>query len=209
MQNTNTPSNSDLPSKGKLIKSTLLAIGIAAIILVTAVLPAEYGIDPTGVGEMIGLKRMGEIKASLAQEATIAENSKAAEDTSHQAQQEPDVDPIEKVSETGPDSRTDTFTVTLKPNQGKEIKLLMAKGSTVNFTWYTDGGIANFDAHADSKELQIKYHNYEKGKLEKSEGILEAAFDGNHGWFWRNRTSETMNVTLEVKGSYSEVFRYE
>ena len=89
-----------------------------------------------------------------------------------------------------------------------EIKLTMAKGSTVNYLWYTDGGKANFDTHADSKKLEIKYHNYEKGKLEKSEGIMEAAFDGNHGWFWRNRTSETMSVTLEVNGDYTDVVQY-
>ena len=40
MNNKNMPSNNDLPSKGKLIRSTIVAIGIAIIILVTAVLPA-------------------------------------------------------------------------------------------------------------------------------------------------------------------------
>jgi len=206
MQNTNMPSNDDLPSMGKLIKSTLLAICIAAIILVTAVLPAEYGIDPIGVGEMLGLTRMGEIKTSLAQEAAEEENLKAPD---HQSQQEPEVGLEKEVPEAETDLRMDTFTVTLEPNEGKEIKLLMAKGATVDFIWYTDGGIANFDTHADSKELGIRYHNYEKGRLPKSEGILNAAFDGNHGWFWRNRTKQTMNVTLEVNGSYSDVFQYE
>ena len=60
----NIPSNTELPSTCKLIKSTIIAIGIATIILVTTVLPAEYGIDPTGAGELLGLKKMGEIKES-------------------------------------------------------------------------------------------------------------------------------------------------
>lgn len=38
-----------------LVKATLLAMGVATIILVTVVLPAEYGIDPLGTGERLGL----------------------------------------------------------------------------------------------------------------------------------------------------------
>ena len=37
--------------------------------LVTVIMPSEYGIDPVGFGEMTGLKRVGEIKVSLAEEA--------------------------------------------------------------------------------------------------------------------------------------------
>jgi len=69
MNNNNRPSDSELPSVAKLIKSTIIAFTLAAIILVTVVLPSEYGIDPTGVGKHLGLSKMGEIKISLAQEA--------------------------------------------------------------------------------------------------------------------------------------------
>ena len=65
----NSQTNSELPSKAKLVKSTLLSIVIAGIILVTAVLPAEYGIDPTGIGSALGLTSMGEIKTALHEEA--------------------------------------------------------------------------------------------------------------------------------------------
>lgn len=208
MNHRNIPSNDDIPSLGKLIKSTILAICIAAIILVTAVLPAEYGIDPTGIGGIIGLVRMGEIKVSLAQEAAAEKQVMADGPVSGQNEPESKVisDETDNVSEV--DSRTDKLVITLKPNEGKEIKLTMAKGAVVNYLWYTNSGKANFDAHADSEELEISYHNYEKGKLERSEGTMEAAFDGNHGWFWRNRTSETMEVTLEVNGSYTDVVQY-
>lgn len=69
MYNSNTPSNEDLPSTGKLIKSTILAAIAAGVLLVTVVMPSEYGVDPTGVGKMLGLTDMGEIKTELAQEA--------------------------------------------------------------------------------------------------------------------------------------------
>jgi len=207
VNNSNNPNNGDLPSMAKLFKSTILAIFIAAIILITVVLPAEYGIDPTGFGKVIGLIKMGEIKVSLSEEAEL-ESVAAAESADLQEPQNAIADSETMVYEKETNSKQEKFSVTLKPNEGKEIKLTMAKGTTVNYSWYTDGGKANFDAHADSKILQIKYHNYEKGKEVRSEGVLEAAFDGNHGWFWRNRTSATMIVTLEVVGEYSAVLRF-
>ena len=201
MHDPNIPQNTELPSKGKLIKSTILAVMIAAVILVLFVLPAEYGVDPTGIGSIVGLTSMGEIKVSLAEEAAL------------------EIDPPketavnEKVVETKPEQsevleNSDRFTIELQPDEGKEIKLTITKNAEVNYLWYTDGDKANFDAHADSKTLEIKYHNYEKGKLERSEGVMVAEFDGNHGWFWRNRTSKPMTVTLEVSGNYTDVLQF-
>ena len=69
MYNSNIPINEDLPSTTKLIKSTVLAIIGAGILLVTIVIPSEYGIDPTRAGKMLGLVEMGEIKQSLILEA--------------------------------------------------------------------------------------------------------------------------------------------
>jgi hypothetical protein len=42
---------------------------VAGAITVTIVLPAEFGVDPTGVGDALGLTEMGETKERLAQEA--------------------------------------------------------------------------------------------------------------------------------------------
>jgi hypothetical protein len=69
MYNTDIPSRAELPSSAQLLRSTLIAATTAAALLVTTILPAEYGIDPTGVGRVLGLTKRGEIKAQLAQEA--------------------------------------------------------------------------------------------------------------------------------------------
>ena len=58
------PTRAELPTSGQLIRSTVIAAATAAAMLVTTSCPAEYGIDPTGVGRMLGLTEMGEIKAS-------------------------------------------------------------------------------------------------------------------------------------------------
>lgn len=62
---------------GGLIRSTLMAGGGALAILTFFWLPAEYGIDPTGVGGLLGLTEMGDIKQQLAGEAA-AQDAAAA-----------------------------------------------------------------------------------------------------------------------------------
>src|SRR5215208_169722 len=69
MYNTDMPNRAELPTSAQLIRSTLIAAGVAAALLVAVVLPAEYGIDPTGAGRAFGLAEMGEIKGQLAKEA--------------------------------------------------------------------------------------------------------------------------------------------
>ncbi|MDQ8195279.1 hypothetical protein QEH59_12640 [Coraliomargarita sp. SDUM461004] len=196
MYNSNIPTEREIPSTAKLIKSTIIAAVIAVVLLVTVVMPAEYGIDPTGIGKAIGLKRMGEIKVSLAKEAAADQKM----DESATVNEVVDA----TVLDTAP-SQNETMQVTLAPDEGTEIKVQMAKGATVNYQWSTDGGKANFDAHADSRKLNIDYHSYEKGSESEKQGTLIAAFDGSHGWFWRNRTAQTMTITLEVSGAFTDM----
>lgn len=69
MYNSNIPTQAELPTSGQLLRSTAIALVTAVVLLVTVVLPSEYAIDPTGIGKMLGLTAMGEIKAELAVEA--------------------------------------------------------------------------------------------------------------------------------------------
>ena len=46
------------PSGQRLAVSVGVALIVAAIVLVVAVLPAEYGIDPTGLGRAMGLTEL-------------------------------------------------------------------------------------------------------------------------------------------------------
>ncbi len=195
MYNTNIPTDRELPSTAKLIKSTILAVIIAGALLVTVVMPAEYGIDPTGVGKVIGLKKMGEIKTSLAKEAA----ADAVNDLAAKAE----VEVVETQSSIA--IRNDEMQVTLAPDEGTEIKVDMKKDATVSYEWFTDGGKANFDVHGDSKKLKINYHRYDKGSEAKKTGEITAAFDGSHGWFWRNRTDNNITITLKTNGEYSSI----
>lgn len=223
MYNSNIPSKMEVPSTAKLLKSTALAAVTAGVILVTVVMPAEYGIDPTGVGNVLGLKKMGEIKMTLADEAAAekadaeaAQNLPLADLTVAAGRAAPleaappvvkaPVQPQQQPQQVAADYR-DEMKVTLTPNEGAEIKVDMKKGQSTTYVWFTDAGKANFDVHADSKELNIKYHGYEKGSATRKEGEIIAAFNGEHGWFWRNRTDKSLTVILRTNGDYSAIKR--
>lgn len=226
MYNTDLPKRADLPTTGKLLRSTALAALIAGGLLVTTVMPAEYGIDPTGIGRALGLTPMGEIKMSLAAEAraeeqatmpkTVAQPVDIAPAVSAAAPPVPAPAPTVAAAPTPAPvaseravGRQDTMTVTLKPGQGAEVKLTMNKDSLVRYQWTSAGGDVNFDTHGDPFDAPKNfYHGYGKGRNQPGDkGELVAAFDGKHGWFWRNRTGSNVTVTLKTEGDYVKIER--
>jgi len=206
MYNTELPNRAELPSSQQLMRSTFLAALTAVVLLSIAILPAEYGIDPTGLGRILGLKRMGEIKVSLANEAAQQVTSTPAPSTERpasvnaEATQTATVNAKEKANE---------IAFTLKPGESAEIKLDMSKGAQVTYQWTVQGGGVNFDTHGDPINPQKDfYHGYGKGKQSMGDkGTLVAAFDGKHGWFWRNRSNDNASITLITQGSYRNMKR--
>ncbi len=211
----------------------MVAAVVAVALLFTTVLPAEYGIDPTGVGRMIGLTEMGEIKTQLEKEAEAdrirdtapASGSKsqsnlmkrifaevfiataAAHEGGHgnkaKSGSHPMMGESAKMKAAG---RSDEMSITLKPGQGAEIKLMMKKGAKATYSWIAEGGPVNFDKHGDGPGHKSK--SYKRGRaVKKDDGVLEAAFNGNHGWFWRNRTRKNVTVKLRTNGDYSDIKR--
>ncbi len=215
MENTNIPTERELPSTAKLIKSTAIAAATAAVLLVTVVMPAEYGIDPTGIGNIIGLKKMGEIRVSLAKEESEQQagakpaQPEALAPASNASIRQGETNAIAAPAPTqlAAGTLSHETQVTLAPNEGKEVKLDMSKGNKVQYTWASSGGKVNYDVHADSKKLKIDYHKYSKGAEQTKTGELVAAFDGSHGWFWRNRTTSPVTITLKTKGEYTEIIQ--
>jgi hypothetical protein len=95
----------------------------------------------------------------------------------------------------------DEVSFTLAPGEGIEVKLAMDKGQTAQFEWTANGGVVNYDTHGDGGGQKI---SYEKGRaVAQQAGALTAAFTGNHGWFWRNRTDAPVTLTLRTKGEYT------
>ncbi len=219
MFNTPLPTVNELPSTRKLLRSTVIAILVAAGLLVTVVMPSEYAIDPTGVGRTLGLTQMGELKLVLAQEALAeaaapqtAASAPTATSAPVPAQQVAQVEPIDKpvtkpVTAPAPALKTNQMSVTLKPGEGTEIKLEMLKGKTVSYEWTATGGLVNYDTHGEPYNGEKGYfHSYNKGKqVEGHKGQFTALFDGTHGWFWRNRSNKDVTISLNTTGDYLSV----
>lgn len=169
MYNTDLPTRAELPSTGKLLRSTAIAALIATGLLVITILPAEYGIDPTGAGRALGLTQMGEIKISLATEANAGEAPPAGSVApvaallppaavavapapaphghghGHEHEHSAAVAPVvtsrsePAAAEMAP-ARQHTVTISLKPGEAAEIKLTMQKDASVRYEWSTVGG---------------------------------------------------------------------
>ena len=211
MYNTNLPNPAELPSTGKLLRSTAIAALIAIVLLVTTILPAERGIDPIGIGHILGLTQMGKIKTSLA-----TETNKPAEQNKATPVSQPVVQARSATSQTSPattssanTAKQHTMTVSLKPGEVAEIKLAMQKDARVRYEWSSTGGLVNFDAHGDPVNApQGFYHGYGKGRSASGDkGEIVAAFDGKHGWFWRNRSNTAATITLKTDGDYAQIKR--
>ena len=211
MCNTVLPSREELPSSRQLIRSTLLAAVAASTLLTTAVLPAEYEIDPADIGSLLDLKKMGEIKTSLAKEAAQQTQNVPAPIAAGPAAgaQASNASVAAKASDTAPEGKVDEISVLLKPGQSAEIKLEMRKGAKVAYRWAVSGGSVNFDTHGDPVTPSAGfYHGYGKGRgADGDKGVLEAAFDGRHGWFWRNRSNQDVSITLSTQGDYKAIKR--
>ncbi|TNB81422.1 transmembrane anchor protein [Pseudomonas sp. Fig-3] len=218
MFNTKLPTINELPTSRQLLRSTVIAVGVAAALLVTVVMPSEYAIDPTGAGRVLGLTQMGEMKITLAEEAAAdaAIQPAAAPIVQTPVPAQPEVqEPVaaapvaEPAAEPQPALKSDEITVTLKPGEGREIKLEMQNKATVSYEWTTNGVPVNHDTHGEPYNAPNGfYHSYSKAKQVKGDkGELTAIFDGTHGWFWRNRSDSDVTITLKTKGEYLSVKR--
>jgi hypothetical protein len=226
MFNAQKPDSTELPSTSRLLKSTGIAAVIASALLVLVVLPAEYGVDPTGAGSLLGLTEMGRIKMQLAEEAKAEAAADGAAATltpqpvppAEVAVIPPDasaIAPPQTPAVRAPEPPTpptqtwsDTTTINLAPDESFEVKLVMEKGAKATFEWSTNGPGVNYDTHADGEG--IKYHGYGKGSnTPRQAGELVAAFTGQHGWFWRNRTDGDVTITLRTRGDYTDLKQYD
>lgn len=212
-----------LPSIRCLVRSTLIATAVAVALAVTCVLPAEYAYDPTGVGRVLGLTEMGEIKRDAelkkAKKADIPTTSSSAVQVasgshimndaapiggawSHLAQAAPSAAPTAPATTTG--QKTDTLEIVLQPNAKMELKAWMKKGEGYAFTWTASSPI-NFNFHGEKFNARDdEYTEYKKGVAAIDKGDFKAGYDGTHGWSWRNRTKQPITVKATISGSYEK-----
>jgi hypothetical protein len=195
------------PTLPQLTKATGVALVAAAAILITTVLPAEHGIDPTGIGKALGLTTLSSSSGEAA--AALVPVTSAAMLPSNMAALAPIVQtPAATVAKSEVPFRSDEMMLTLQPDEGAEIKASMRKGEQFVFAWAAEGGKVNFDMHGERPNAGDKFTSYWKAKQHtRAQGIFVAPFDGTHGWYWRNRGDQPVTVKVNVSGFYEKLYR--
>jgi len=185
------------PSPSALAKATGGAAIAAVAILTLFVLPAEYGIDPTGVGTALGLNGM---VAGEAKEAALA----AAAAAPAGALPTPTKDSISKTTPW----RQDEMTITLPPHSGQEVKAHMEKGDSFIFEWKSSAPIK---AEMHGEELNAAddaFTDYWKElEISAGQGDFTAPFGGIHGWYFRNKGETPVTVTVKTVGFYKDLYQ--
>ena len=180
--------------RARLALATAGAILVAGVILMIAILPAEYGVDPLGTGKLFGL-------TSIAQAESAAAGESSAAGTASPEELEP-VRPGANTPQTAP-LKEDTVTFTLGPYEGLEYKYRMEKGAAFVYRW-TSTGKVRFDFHGEPEGAPKGYaESYQMGEGERASGAFFAPTPGIHGWFWENLTSNDITVTLTSSGHYA------
>jgi hypothetical protein len=206
---TPSPFESNPPSRTRVLWSVLAALAGAAILLIAVVLPAEYGIDPTGLGRALGLHALGEPTRTLQIKDVIGGNE-TYRNVNIVDVGDPVPLPNPAVFQGQPTAaRSETRTVRLEPGQQTEIKAVLAAAQVVVYSWSADGGevYADFHGHEPGAgEVFVRYREIESGR--EDHGSLVAPFAGEHGWYWMNLADTPVTIELQLTGYHREVVDY-
>lgn len=178
-----------------IAKPLLLSLSVAASLFVLFILPAEYDVDPTGVGALLGIKGM----------STFSELTKVANPVASSMAGESDI-PVSKYhSPADPPLEFVTVTIELVPFGQAEYKFMMEEGESLVYSWTTDEGLAYADLHGhtmvDGSELLVEY--LKSDSVSGDSGNIHTPFTGEHGWYFLNLEEQTQVITLKVAGTFS------
>lgn len=200
--------------KGLLIGGAVAVL--AAVGVVGFVLPAEFGIDPTGIGKATGVLKMSDtedtniyLERGLARTGVMfpldapvpvdAQPAKLAEVLA--ANGLPAV-PAAAM-------KSDRFTFELLPYEGIELKYELNAGSPIVFTWQGTGPL-DYDQHGHPYEGGEELtESYSITKAPTQSAVYVAPFTGIHGWYWQNRTLEPVTLTLDATGAIVKSYTFD
>ncbi|RLA01580.1 MAG: hypothetical protein DRQ47_07905 [Gammaproteobacteria bacterium] len=166
-------------STSTIIKASIVAFLIAVIISVMVILPAEYNIDPTGIGAKLGLTQLS------------------------QSESQPVIAPVSKIESILP-YQEDMVEVVVPANKGVEYKFYLKQYGSMTYEWQTqDGTPLYFDFHGEPEGDKTGYfESYTITTANDVKGSMTMPFTGSHGWYWKNTTGTPVILTLKTTGNY-------
>lgn len=172
-----------LPSIRTLIITSITAILLAMVIFWVIVLPAEYGLDPTGFGKKFGLLQLASSPHQASKANVIA-------------------CPTETDSATAL-NWSDSVIINVPAQSGLEYKFFLDKNAKLEYHWKTDGDKLYYDFHGEPKGDSSGYFkSFEEATNHQASGKLIAPFAGKHGWYWENKSNKPITILLETRGNY-------
>jgi hypothetical protein len=179
-----------LQQRERIAVATAAAMFVAGVILMTAILPAEYGVDPLGTGRLLGLTQIAEAESAPAVAATAGSTS---------------LEPLQPGANTAQKAgfKRDTKTFEIAPGEGIEYKYRMEQGGSFVYSWKATGMVKS-EFHGEPVGAPKGYAEfYEKIDAQAADGSFFAPKTGIHGWYWENLTKQNVTVTLTSAGFYS------
>lgn len=182
------------PSAADILKASGIALIAAAAILVSIVLPAEYGVDPLGTGTALGLTALSQ--AAVAEPVAPPRGEALA--------------PVQegRVALYPRGYSIDTREFVLGPYEFIEYKYHLAKDASMLFAWSASNDVLQ-DFHGDPDGARSDAtESYDKKPRRQADGSFTAPFSGVHGWYWENPGSEPLTIKLTTSGFYAVAYQY-
>ena len=177
------------------LRLSAVALVVATVIAVCFVLPAEYGIDPTGLGKSMGLTKLAK-----ARPISAAQAMPAAASSDH-------------YYEGG--YRSHTVTILLADGNAAggselEYKVRMTANSALAYAWEVEGlndpEAFYFDFHAEGGGSvgpgPTQVIEFKQATGLKSAGVVIAPISGIYGWYLQNQSEKPVTVRLKISGFY-------
>ncbi|MDO9186106.1 MAG: hypothetical protein Q7W13_08850 [Bacteroidia bacterium] len=196
----------------KIIKAAVVALIIGIVLLLTVVLPAEYGLDPTGAGKVFGFTKLYQ-PIEYATEITATE--KQAQSPHRILKLEdggsaPEVKKPEEANNPAPDKqfieREDSVQVVIPAGGAIEYKINILKYGRVKYEWITNDESVFFDFHGEVKQANpagnVYYESYAVAYSNNMIGNFLSPFEGKHGWYFKNSNDTTAVISIRLKGQY-------
>ncbi len=205
------------PSSGSLFKSAFFTLLGAVMVTALFIMPAEFGVDPTGIGTRLGLTDLDASEpapdaAAITEPAPKLVSGAFPSPPAEEAfdYYEPEVlgDPFSRSHAS--EFRSTSMEIALDEFEQVEVKAVMKQGDALVYSWkLIEGETVYTDFHADPLETD-RYPDrywlrYAESEDPSASGSLVAPFDGNHGWYWMNIEENPVKIVLEVHGYYENL----
>ena len=167
-------------SPGSLLRLSTGALVAAIVATVLFVLPAEYDIDPTGLGELMGIKGMSGYQVGALTTQTSGVYTDRASFW---------LAPFESVE----------YKYTLSEGQSMVFDWRAESALPADVI---------YEMHSEVDADPEQSVTFELSRGDRQRGTFVAPFSGVHGWYWENRGAGEIEVVLDATGFFTHGTTY-